>query len=435
MSATRTPSYCRHKGCNQAIVVLNGRMIYLGKYGTAASRAAYDRTIAEWLAGGRRLPVDEVGAITVSELAARYYSWAKTYYVAQSGNCGELGGIRLVLGVLRKLYGSKPVTEFGPLAMKATREQMIKIGWCRSYINSQVQRARRMFKWGVQNELVPADIWHGLQAIDGLRRGKTTATESAPVKPVSEEHVEATLPYVSRHIKAVIQLQLLTGARPTEILVMRGTDLDTTGELWTYKPKFHKTEHHGHSRAITIGPKARVIVEGFLRANPAEYLFSPKDADAEHRQKAHEARKTPLCCGNVPGSNKLRRKRRRSPGDRFTVNSYRRCIERACDQAFPLPDALKRIRVKGNKGEESQRWEKLPEWKARLGDKWADVVKWREAHRWHPHQLRHTAGTKLRREFGLDVAQAILGHRTVSATQVYCEINSAKAAEIMSQVG
>ena len=48
------PSYRLHKATGQAVVTLDGRDFYLGKHGTAESREAYDRMIAEWLASGRR---------------------------------------------------------------------------------------------------------------------------------------------------------------------------------------------------------------------------------------------------------------------------------------------------------------------------------------------------------------------------------------------
>jgi len=43
--------------------------------------------------------------------------------------------------------------------------------------------------------------------------------------------------------------------------------------------------------------------------------------------------------------------------------------------------------------------------------------------RWHPHQLRHNAATQLRKEYGLEAAQVILGHKTITVTQVYAEKN------------
>ena len=55
-------------------------MSYLGKWGTKASYAEYERLIGEWLAGGRRLPSSE-SSITVAELALAYWRFAKTYYL------------------------------------------------------------------------------------------------------------------------------------------------------------------------------------------------------------------------------------------------------------------------------------------------------------------------------------------------------------------
>jgi hypothetical protein len=50
----RNPSYRLHKASGQVIVTLGGRDIYLGPYGSRASRDSYDRLLAEWLQNGRR---------------------------------------------------------------------------------------------------------------------------------------------------------------------------------------------------------------------------------------------------------------------------------------------------------------------------------------------------------------------------------------------
>ncbi len=47
------PRYRRHKPSGQAVVTLNGKDHYLGRYNTAASREAYNRLIQEWLTAGR----------------------------------------------------------------------------------------------------------------------------------------------------------------------------------------------------------------------------------------------------------------------------------------------------------------------------------------------------------------------------------------------
>ena len=69
----RTPSYRHHKPSNQAVVTLDGRDIYLGRYGSPDSRAEFDRLLAEWLANGRRLPAPASGSdLTVNELVLPY---------------------------------------------------------------------------------------------------------------------------------------------------------------------------------------------------------------------------------------------------------------------------------------------------------------------------------------------------------------------------
>ena len=75
-------------------------------------------------------------------------------------------------------------------------------------------------------------------------------------------------------------------------------------------------------------------------------------------------------------------------------------------------------------------------WLARLTEEQrAELIKWVSDHRWHPHQLRHNAATRLRREYGLEAAQVILGHKTLSVTEVYAEKNVAAARKIMGEVG
>jgi site-specific recombinase XerD len=52
-----------------------------------------------------------------------------------------------------------------------------------------------------------------------------------------------------------------------------------------------------------------------------------------------------------------------------------------------------------------------------------------------PHQLRHNAATFLRKEYGLEAAQVILGHRTLSVTEIYAAKNVEAAKRIMGEVG
>ena len=60
---------------------------------------------------------------------------------------------------------------------------------------------------------------------------------------------------------------------------------------------------------------------------------------------------------------------------------------------------------------------------------------WYKRHVWHPHQLRHNAATRLRKEYGLEAAQVILGHKTLAITEIYAEKNVEAAQRIMAAVG
>jgi hypothetical protein len=123
----RTPSYCLHKGSGQAVVRIDGKDHYLGKYGTEESLREYDRLIAEWVAAGRRLPGAKAGdGLTVNELILAYWQWAEKNYRDGDGTpTRELPNLKDALRPLRKLYGDTEAAKFGPMALRTVREDMI----------------------------------------------------------------------------------------------------------------------------------------------------------------------------------------------------------------------------------------------------------------------------------------------------------------------
>jgi len=178
------PKYRKHRTSSQAVVTLNGRDFYLGPHGTEASKIEYDRLIGEWLAN-RRQPLDVSAVeITIVELCARYFRFAKGYY-QKNGRCTRvIPRIRCALRYLRERYGEQPAAEFGPLALKALREKMVSDDLSRRYTNDHVDRIKRMFKWAVGEQLVPPVTYQALATVTGLRRERTDAREMAPIEPV-----------------------------------------------------------------------------------------------------------------------------------------------------------------------------------------------------------------------------------------------------------
>jgi integrase len=245
--------------------------------------------------------------------------------------------------------------------------------------------------------------------------------------------VDAVKPFVSRQVWTMIELQRLTGMRPGEVVAMRGRELNRGGKVWLYTPAQHKTRHRGHKRIVYLGPQAQEVLTPFLKLNPDACFFSPADAEAERREERAAARKTPLSTGNRPGTNR-RRSPRKTPGERYTVESYGRAIKDACQWAFEMPGELRERRR--DKAAEA----KLPAAERdRLAKERADHAAcrkaWRAENTWHPHQLRHNAATKWRATHGPEVALVLLGDKTTSMIDVYAEKDHATAQQVALMVG
>jgi integrase len=423
------PSYCLDKSSGRAFVTLNGKRTYLGVHGSQASRDEYDRVIGEWIAGGRGAIVATPQApsgVTVSVVVAAFWQHAQTYYRTEDGTpTQEVDNLRQALRPLRKLYGSTPATEFGPKALKALQQHMITLKWARTHINRQTNRIRHVFKWAASNELIAASVHHGLATVNGLKAGRTNAIEADPVKPVPNAILAATLPHLSRHVRAMADLQLLTGMRPGEVCAMRTCDIVRGKKVWTYTPSQHKTKHHGHRREIRMGPKAQALVTPFLKPELTAFLFSPAEAEAERLEALHKARVTPAHLGNRPGTNRQRAPKRK-PRDSYTVTTYRRAIARACQRALRMPAELREPETKDAIAADSPAAKKE---RQRLRSEWNAI------NVWHPHQLRHNAATILRGQYGIEAARLILGHRSAAVTEIYAEMDAAKAEQIMAEVG
>jgi integrase len=433
------------------VVTFNGKDHYLGhwpeghKNPPGAVRSAYDRIVSEWLAAGRRLqaiPAEQPASVSVNELLVAFWRHAEQHYRDLEGRTtDELENLRDALRPLRELYGTLPAAEFSPLKLKSVRQKLLDsrrylvrftiVGdeeatilerwvWERNFrqtettcealwqknwqpaevldsakalsrgvINARIRRIVRVFRWAVTEEIIPETVHRALAAVPGLQQGRTEAPESEGVKPVAVEVVQAALPKMPAPVAAMVQLQLLTGMRAGEVMVMRAIDLNTSGPVWTYVPHKHKNQYRRLERIIHLGPKAQEIVKPFLRPNVETYLFSPRSYVEELHARRAAGRKT-----KRPPS-QLARKRKTKPqrraGERYDRRSYRHAIVRACRAAHVRP--------------------------------------------WSPLQLRHTTATVLRAKYGVEAAKVILGHTRVETSQIYAERDLSRAQDIMREIG
>ena len=293
-------------------------------------------------------------------------------------------------------------------------------------------QSRRAFRWAVGEELIPGSVLEALRAVDGLHRGKGNIRETEKITPADPKHVEAALPYMVPTVAAMVRLQLLSGMRTGEVLVMRDADLDTTGGVWVYRPFKHKNRDRGKDRIVFLGPQAQGVVRRWLPVTcpgcslcdrperigwmgslcgpchdrreegvpvntavpivqyPPRWLFSPKDTVADLHARRAAARKTK----RTP-SEERRKTRKKRPqivhADKYDRRSYRQAIVRACAAAGVPP--------------------------------------------FTPLQLRHTAATLIRERYGVEAAQGVLGHSRVETTQVYAERLLGQAARVAAEIG
>lgn len=455
------PKYCRHKARDLAFVRICGRTYYLGRFNSPESRAEYDRLVGLWRLNGRKLPLETNPAIvslnpapvhqaatpapalslhdpaqaglTVTELLDLFFADIEREYPSHEGRKNsELVSIESALFSLNKLYGSTPANLMKPVYLETVMQDYVVRGFCRKMINRNLSYCKRVFKWGVRRDYVTGEVYYKMTTVSGFRKGRGDAYDNEPVRPVDEDVVNATIPLLSDEVASMVKLQLLTGMRSGEVVKMRSCDIDMTGPVWRYALPKHKTANYGVVRQIPLGPKAQEIIRPFLTGKPHEYLFSPAKAEAKRRAELHAQRKTSLSCGNVPGSNK-KSDPQRLAGEKYDSASYGRAIHRACTKAFPYPKELL---------PDTHAWKpaQKKEYMAAHGREifeahHAKVLDWCSQYRWHPHQLRHTASTRVARQFGEIASQNLLGHTNLKTTAIYTERNWQQAEEVMAKIG
>ncbi len=402
------PAYRKH-ATGQGVVTLDGKDHYLGRHGTPESVARYNALLADWL-GGKLAPAPKSSPLSpsasavvvtpapaapiVSEILAAFMRHAAVYY-AQSR---ELRDYTDAVDLLNRMFAALPAEKFGPNALRRIQQVMVdgehRPGGkplSRPVVNARVNRIRRIFRWAVSRELLPPAVIQGLDAVEPLRMGHTAAHEPAPVRPVDEQTILATVPHAPYPAGDMILLQYYTGMRPGELCRMRWADIDKSGEVWTYTPTTHKTAKLGHQRIIMIGPRGQDILRRHLLIDAELFIFSPKRAALERWKAQRAARKTPMTPSQQAREKRRRARRTRRLRDYFDTMSYGHAVAAACRRAPVEP--------------------------------------------WSPHQLRHSRGTLLRASHGVDVAGTVLGHASLSATQVYAERDMAAARRVVAVVG
>lgn len=368
----RKPVYGLHAASGRARTTVNGKRIYLGEYDSPESRQAYDKILAEWEANhAERTPAASVH-ITVSRLAYLFLKHAEQEYVRDGKPTGETENFRQALKSMNNLFHGLRASDFGP---KRLKQQLVNDGYSQQTINGRIRRICQVFKWGVSEELVTVSVYEALKTVPGLRIGRTSAAAPKPKGSVSLEHVNAIRPFVTKPVWGMVQFLLLTGCRPSEAVAVRWSDIDTSGDVWIYRPEHHKTAHRGKARVIVIGPQCQQALNALRELSRSDYVFDPQIGFEEFVRKTW---------GDKAKARKV--------GDCYSKHSLNTAVRVACDRA------------------------NIP--------------------RWSPGQLRKTRATLARKQGDLETAQQILGHSSKQTTERhYAEVDISRAAANALQFG
>jgi site-specific recombinase XerD len=332
-----------------------------------------------------------------------YRKWAIKYYRHPDGKpTGTADNIAPLMRRLRQWYGKLPLSEFTPLAFKDVIKRLINEGLSISTVNDYIARVKHMFRWGVSEELVGEPLQRRLDTVSSEHQGRSEAKPKRIVQAIADDIVEKTIPRMPVIVQSMVQLQRLTGMRPAEVCQIRPCDITRKDDMWLYSPYQHKTQHHGKTRTIVLGAKARELLNPFMDGEPELFCFNPKRSREIQLAKRSSARVVPLSCGNRP-----KKRRKLNGGPHYDVHSYRRAIHRACDLVFKPEQKLQ-------------------------GD---ELKQWQSAHRWSPNQLRHALAEEVQSIGDIEAVAAVLGHSKIDTSKIYAKHNLKLAIDTMRQIG
>jgi len=432
------PTLQHHRAKNTAYVVVGGKTISMGRWGSEEAEHRYREFLSDHLAGGAPLQSRTAAVmadLTVTGLAIEYVRWAKAHYVKRGKPTQFALNADQALSLLdRSGLGREPIGRFGPRALKAFQLWLAKAvkmtkpkpdaagkvakprpqldaktrkpipAWSRATINEYVAHVLRCLRWGVSEELVDEALVRSLESVPALRSGRPPAPgielrEGSPVAPVPDHDFELTLEKLTPTVAAMARVQSLSAMRPSEVCLMQVGQLEAIeqdGErLYLYRvpPTTNKMQHKGRTRVVALGPQASAIIRPrLLDKAPTDFVFTPAESLAEATAARRAKRKTKRWKSHETEARRERRgQSAMEVNPSFNVNSYARAIKRAAAAA----------------GVEA----------------------------WSPNQIRHAGATRVARVADLQTAQLMLGHADIRTTQIYAEASREKAIAAARKLG
>jgi len=367
-------------------------------------KAEYARLCALWAVDPHALPC-HAREYLVSELC-------RDYLLSADSPRPGLGRDRakLAIQLLLELHTETPVSSFGPVMLRSWQSWLCSLKSERpkmegqprfnvTTVNYHVDSIRRIWRWGVATERVPEDRAGALATVPRPKLGDTRPPRI--IEPADAAHVKAILPFLLPPVRAMVVLQLATGARPGELCALKAGDVQRSGKLyvpgagvqdldalgvWAHVPPRHKLTWKGKPRYLLFAGGAQKVLEPFLDRAKDAFCFSPAEGMKWYRSEQRDVAEAKRG-GRTGGSRKpLVARPRRTFKPQYSKDSYAKAIRSACGRAGVPP--------------------------------------------FPPYALRHLAAAEVKSLFDLDSVQALLGHHTRTMSEHYGGVAFKKAAEV-----
>lgn len=329
---------------------------------------------------------------TLDSLLSDYLEFLKTNPKDNSRQISEVG---IIQQKTQELFPGITAHSFGPKKLRLLRDYYGETGYyegkdkthrnySRRQLNKVCKTVRRIYSWGVGEELVEVSDYHALKHCEPLRAGKCDAPEithrTRQARRVTLEEVKAVCKYLLPTYADMVKILYIIGCRPQELCSMKWEDIDRSGKVWVCHLKNHKTAWKGKTRTIAFGRKCQSILKKY-ECEEGGYIFKPANIIKEEAEIRAANRKTPLWDSHKE------RNRRENTGAKMARarESVERCnfdkvVKRAVDKAIEA-------------GELKERWT--------------------------PYLLRHEAITEVREKYGAETTQHFAGHNDLETQKYY----------------
>ena len=335
--------------------------------------------------------IDPASIVTVGELVDKYFAWAERTLrpVGENRAHDTVTRTRRIRRFLEG-YRNWAIDDFGPDELRDVQEAMknhtyqrgkSRARYTRRGINDNLKQIRAIWEWGVGREIVTVAQAKRLEEVKSLRMGQAPDPASRP--RVTEAEFKKVIQAVNTVVADMLWLIWYTAMRPGEVCKMRPFDiLRDDPDCWMYIPGRdktpvgeHKTMRFGRVKIVPLASKPqRILARRITDFSSKDYVFKPAEAIGELQERRSRNRKTPMSCGNRPGTNRRSHPMIR-PGDRYTTNALRNACKRGCARAGVEP--------------------------------------------FKPYDLRRSTATGTRSILGKEAAKLLLGHANMDTTDIY----------------